>query len=69
MWLKRVLRTALLCGIVEVGCLSGLIMRPEDIEQLLRGHSMVKAEQTLSDEESERDGMKPEPIKRRKVRK
>jgi len=55
MGLKQKLRT-FLCGVVILGgALSGVVMRPEDIEELLDVHNKVQAVRVIRKEDEDED--------------
>ena len=50
------LRLLLLCGVLELGALAGVPMRPDDIEKLVQMMSRPKLVQTQTDESGD-DGV------------
>ncbi len=52
MWMSRLLR-AIACGLVLSGALGGIVVRPEDIEELLHVHNRVEVEQSVQEEEND----------------
>jgi hypothetical protein len=47
--MKKFLRTSLVCLLLPFGPLAGLVMRPEDIEALIRDMNQQKIVLTVSD--------------------
>ena len=54
MSLKRHMRTAILFLLLQVGVLTGVTMRPEDIQKLLHRTRAANAEDTLRNEKNKR---------------
>jgi len=50
-------RTLFLCIVLEVGLMSGLPMRPDEIARLMRALAGPRIEQTRPDEAAKGDGM------------
>ena len=57
---KRWMRTALVLAVLQIGSLTGVLMRPEDIEELSRAARQTKIEQTLKEDNEKEDG---EPVR------
>jgi hypothetical protein len=55
MGLNHKLRTILVGLVMLGGALSGVAMRPEDIERLLNVHNRVQVEQIVHEEEEDED--------------
>lgn len=50
MSIRRRLRTALCCAVLQVGVVIGVPMRPEQIQELMRDLSAPKIARTIPDE-------------------
>ena len=57
--MTRRLRTIACCAILEIGTLTGVPMRPEQIQDLMRAMNVPKVAQTNPDESNAGDGSHP----------
>ena len=57
MSIRQRLRTIILCFVLELGALSGVPMRPNEIEDLMRTLNQPKVAHTIPDESKKGDGL------------
>lgn len=57
MSIRQRLRTIILCFVLELGALSGVPMRPNEIEDLMRTLNQPKVAHTIPDERKKGNGL------------
>ena len=55
--IRQRLRTIIVCFVLELGALSGIPMRPNEIEDLMRTLNQPKVAHTIPDESKKGDGL------------